>query len=113
MSTTNASCTLTKPTDQELSDLVAIRLCGWKRNDDGKWVQPGFLGAMSFRPNFAQNESSAVGLLDDAEVQAAITRVDGRWSVEILPDIRGEATSLARAICIALLRADGVSIYGA
>ena len=111
MSKRGADYTLTKPSDQELSDLVAILLCGWELGDDGRWVRPGGT-TWNFKPNFAQNETSAIWVLEDTKANATIRRTDGRWTVEIGDDITGEAPTLAPAICIAVLRAAGVSIYG-
>ena len=105
--------TLTKPHDQELSDAVATRLCGWEKKD-GKWVRDGI--PWSFAPNFASSANSAIDLLEQCGVYAAIAFGDGSWMVSLRPDAKpvaeADEETLPRAICVAILKADGVEIYG-
>ena len=109
----NKPLTLTKPRDQELSDAVATRLCGWEKKD-GKWIRDGM--PWSFAPNFASSANSAIDLFEQCGVAAAIAFVDGSWSVSLGAEPKEIAfatdKSLPRAICIAILKADGVEVYG-
>ena len=104
--------TLTKPRDQELSDAAAIRLCGWEKKD-GKWIRDGM--SWGWPPNFASDANSAIDLLEQAGVKAELVFAEGAWS-ESLEIVGGLVPttdkSLPRAICIAILKADGVEVYG-
>ena len=118
---------LTNPTDDELNAAVATHVCGYAGVDGGMMRLPdtrmrgNVFESWKRVPPYATSADAVLPLLDGFEwvdIGKDVDYNDGPWAVSISRQragamgalFIGSAPALARAACIALLRANGIEV---